>query len=171
KRAGDDVWCCTSTSSGAVYEDAIAPGEYSVCLSKPGYGSKRVGVTVAADKPIQFRLLSDRLLGYAWPKWCRAGDTVQFRVHSVAPYKLELWRYGYRKEFVRSLGWFDNHGPRAVMQTLPDSHFVETGVGWDNGFGLHRQTVQAPQETGLYYFHARNEAGECFSFPPVARPA
>ena len=34
----------------------------------------------------------------AWPKWCRGGDPVQFRVHAVEPYKLGLWRYGYEKE-------------------------------------------------------------------------
>jgi uncharacterized protein (DUF1810 family) len=29
-------------------------------------------------------------------------------------YKLELWRYGWKKELVRSIGWFDEHG-----QALP----------------------------------------------------
>src|SRR5262249_20172769 len=122
-------------------------------------------------RPYHFRLLSDRLLGYAWPKWCRGGESVQFRVHSVEPYKLGLWRYGQRKELVRHLGWYDNHGPRAIIQTLPDGHFVETGVAWDNGFGLHRQGIGAPETTGLYYFHARGESGAFFSFPLVVAPA
>jgi hypothetical protein len=158
-----------SSASGAVDAD-LAPGAYEVCLSRPGFGSKRIQAVVSPSTPVHFRLLSDRLLGYAWPKWCRAGDAVQFRVHTVEPYKLGLWRYGYRKEFVRNVGWYDNHGPRACMQTLPDGHFVEHGVGWDNGTGLHRQVLAAPPRSGLYYFHAKGESGAFFSFPLVVAP-
>ena len=96
---------------------------------------------------------------------------MQFRVHSVEPYKLVLCRYGLNKEFVRNIGWYDNHGPRAAMQTLPDGHFVETGVRWNNGFGVHRQVVTAPDRSGLYYFHARGESGAFFSFPLVVASA
>jgi N,N-dimethylformamidase len=110
------------------------------------------------------------LLGYAWPKWCRAGEVVEWRVHTVEPYKLGLWRYGYRKEFVRNIGWYDNHGPRACMQTLPDGFFVETGVRWDSGSGVHRQRLAAPDRSGLYYFHAIGESGAFFSFPLVVAP-
>jgi N,N-dimethylformamidase len=159
-----------STPSGAVHAD-LAPGDYEVCLAKAGFGSKRVRVVADAARPVQFRLLSDRLLGHAWPKWCRGGERVQFRVHTVEPYKLGLWRYGLSKEFVRNVGWYDNHGPRACMQTLPDGHFVETGVRWDNGFGVHRQVIAAPERTGLYYFHAKGESGAFFSFPLVVAPA
>lgn len=158
-----------STPSGAVHAD-LPPGDYEVCLSKPGYGSKRVQLALGQKGLVHFRLLADGLLGYAWPKWCVGGEPVQFRVHTVEPYKLGLWRYGYRKEFLRNLGWYDNHGPRACLQTLPDRHFVEHGVGWDNGFGLHRQVLRAPQRSGLYYFHARGESGAFFSFPLVVAP-
>lgn len=158
-----------STPSGAVHVDLPA-GDYEVCLSRPGFGAKRVNVAIKPAQPVQFRLLSDRLLGYAWPRWSVAGQAVEFRVHSVEPYKLGLWRYGGRKEFVRNLGWYDNHGPRAVMQTVPDGHFVETGVHWDNGHGLHRQVVTAPARSGLYYFHAKTETGQFFSFPLVVAP-
>jgi hypothetical protein len=176
-RSGSDVAqapvVCRSYPSGAVYAD-LAPGGYEVCLAKPGFGSKRVRIVVGSQ-PLHFRLLSDRLLGYAWPKWCRAGESprrVEFRVHTVEPYKLGLWRYGYRKEFIRNLGWYDNHGPRACMQTLPDGHFVETGVHWDNGArGVHQQVLTAPERSGLYYFHARGESGAFFSFPLVVAPA
>jgi hypothetical protein len=162
--------CVTrSAPSGAVEVD-LPPGPVEVCLARPGFGSKRVQAILDPARPIHFRLLSDRLLGYAWPKWCRGGDKVEFRVHSVEPYKLSLWRYGKDKELVRHLGVFDNHGPRAAMQTLPDGHFVETGVGWDNGFGLHRQFVTAPDSSGLYYFHAKGESGAFFSFPLVVAP-
>ena len=160
----------TSSASGAVRVEGLPPGDYRVCVAKSGFGSKRVHAKIGSDCPIHFRLLSDRLLGYAWPKWCRAGETVQFRVHSVEPYKLGLWRYGRHKEFIRNLGWYDNHGPRAVMQTLPDGHFVESGVKWDNGFGIHRQLLQTPDRNGLYYFHAKGESGAFFSFPLVVAP-
>src|SRR5262249_31791443 len=158
-----------SSASGAVDAD-LTPGDYEVSLSKPGFGAKRVQLTVGMGKPLHFRLLSDRLLGYAWPKWCSGGDAVQFRVHAVEPYKLGLWRYGLRKEFIRNIGWYDNHGPRAAMQVVPDGHFVETGVNWDNGFGVHRQVIMAPERTGLYYFHTRTESGSFFSFPLVVAP-
>src|SRR5262249_29904753 len=78
--------------TGAV-QAGLLPGEYEGCLTRPGYGSKRVRANLGTGGPIHFRLLSDRLLGYAWPKWCRGGDRVEFRVHAVEPYKLGLWRY------------------------------------------------------------------------------
>jgi N,N-dimethylformamidase len=160
-----------SAPSGAIVGDLPA-GDYEVCLSKQGFGSRRMPLTIKPSSgPHHFRLLADRLLGYAWPRWCRGGDPVEFRVHTIEPYKLGLWRYGLAKEFVRNLGWYDNHGPRAAMQTLPDGHFVETGVAWDNGFGLHRQVITAPQRSGLYYFHAKAESGAFFSFPLVVAPA
>lgn len=162
--------CVRSAASGAVYVD-LPPGRYEVVLHKPGYGSKRVRATIDGSQPYHFRLLSDRLLGYAWPKWCRAGETVEFRVHSVEPYKLGLWRYGLERNFVRNIGWYDNHGPRAAMQTVPDGHFVERGVAWDNGFGMsHRQTIVAPDSSGLYYFHAKTQSGSFCSFPLVVAP-
>src|SRR5579884_1874217 len=68
-----------SAPSGAVVVD-LPPGPCEVCLAKPGFGSKRVPVTLDPARPVHFRLLSDRLLGYAWPKWCRGGDRVQLRV-------------------------------------------------------------------------------------------
>jgi hypothetical protein len=169
--AGSAPVVCRSAATGAVYAD-LAPGEYEACLARQGYGSKRVRVAVGESAPIHFRLLSDRLLGYAWPKWCREGDPVEFRVHAVEPYKLGLWRYGYRKEFIRNVGWYDNHGPRACMQTVPDGHFVELGVNWDNGArGVHQQVIQAPAGSGLFYFHAKAESGAFFSFPLVVAPA
>lgn len=164
------AWCVRSWPSGAVHGD-LPPDEYEVCLTKPGFGSKRSRVTLGAGGVIHFRLLSDGLLGYAWPKWCRGGETVQFRVHTVEPYKLGLWRYGARKEFVRNIGWYDNHGPRAAMQIVPDGWFVERGVRWDDGFGLHRQRIAAPERSGLYYFHAKDSSGAFFSFPLVVAPA
>jgi len=35
----------------------------------------------------------------------------------------------------------------------------------------HKQYVVAPDQSGLYYFHARNESGEFFSFPWIVSPS
>lgn len=164
-----------STPSGALHAEVPA-GLCHAVLAHPGFGSKRSAFTVDPDRPHHFRLLSDRLLGYAWPKWCRAGDPVQFRVHSVEPYKLLLHRHGLDLELIRNVGWYDNHGPRAVMQTLPDGHFVESGVAWDNGAtpaqssSAHAQTITAPDRSGLYYFHAHTASAAHTSFPLVVAP-
>src|SRR5437773_485921 len=160
-----------SGPSGAVYA-GVEPGQYEVILARQGYGSKRIrSVNLGTGEPHHFRLLSDRLLGYAWPPWCKSGSPVEFRVHSVEPFKLGLWRYGYEKTFIRNVGWYDDHGPRAMMQTLPDGHFVETGVKWFGGnMKVHRQIIDAPERTGLYYFHAKGESGAFFSFPLVVAP-
>jgi N,N-dimethylformamidase beta subunit-like, C-terminal len=160
-----------SGPSGAVYAD-IEPGEYEAILAKSGYGSKRVrSVRLGSGEPHHFRLLSDLTLGYAWPPWCRSGSRVEFRVHSVEPFKVGLWRYGYEKSFIRNVGWYDDHGPRAMMQTVPDGHFVESGVKWFAGnMAVHQQAIEAPETTGLYYFHVKGESGSFFSFPFVVAP-
>jgi len=161
-----------STASGAVHAD-LPPGRYEVILAKDGFGSKRVTIDAAPDRPHQFRLLTDGLLGYAWPKWVKSGEAGEFRVHSDAAYKIDLWRYGEQKELVRPLGWFDEHGPRATVQITPDGDYTQTGVMW-NKFGYtsphHRQFVAAPERSGLYYFHAKSEAGRFFSFPWIVAP-
>jgi N,N-dimethylformamidase len=171
---GRTVALARSTARGAVYAD-IAPGRYRATLVKPGFGSKHTLLDVAPGQPPhQFRLLSDRLYGYVWPKWVRAGARSEFRVSSVEPYRLSLWRYGYRKEFVKLIGWYDEHGPRAVMQITPDGDYTQTGVRWNTiGYGNPdlTQFATAPERSGLYYFHAKTEGGEFFSFPWVVAPA
>ncbi len=164
-----------STPRGAVDAD-LAPGEYEVTLVKPGFGSKHSRMTVDANHPHHFRLLADGLLGYLWPRAVRSGGRSEFRVHSTEPYRLSLWRYGWKREFVKLLGWFDEHGPRAVMQIVPDGDFTQTGVGWNRvGYGNnahHTQFVVGPERSGLYYLHAKGEqTGTFFSFPWVVAPA
>jgi len=161
-----------SRASGAVHVD-LPPGDYRVTLAKPGYGAKRVTVELHPDRPLQFRLLSDCLLGYAWPKCVRSGESAEFRVHSPEAYHLELWRYGWKKELVRELGWYDEHGPRATVQITPDGDYTQTGVEWNkHGYSSphHVQKVVAPDRSGLYYFHARTGSGDFFSFPWVVAP-
>ncbi len=173
EREGRSVAVVRSTPRGAVYAE-IEPGEYRVTLVRDGFGSKSVTVAVAHGRRHHFRLLSDCLLGYVWPKWVRSGERSEFRVHSVEPYRLSLWRYGWKKEFVRLLGWFDEHGPRAVMQITPDGDYTQAGVHWNEvGYGSphHTQFASGPERSGLYYFHAKGESGAFFSFPWVVAPA
>lgn len=162
-----------SRASGAVYAE-IEPGPYEVVLARDGYGSKRVRMAVDATRPYQFRLLADCLLGYAWPKCLRSGERSEFRVHSHRAYKLELFRYGIEKEYIRQVGWYDEHGPRATVQLTPDGDYTQGGVQW-NRFGYtspaHKQYITAPERSGLYYFHASTMEGDFFSFPWIVAPA
>jgi len=161
-----------SSPRGAFYGD-LADGAYRVALAKPGFGSKIVTVSLG-DKPYQFRLLSDGVLGYMWPKWIRSGERSEFRVHSVEQYQLSLWRYGLRKECNGVLGWYDEHGPRATMQLTPDGDYTQTGVQWNKvGYRSpsHTQFVTAPERSGLYYLWAKTPSGKGFSFPWVVAPA
>ena len=164
-------WETRSRASGAVYAE-LPPGNYRVTLQKPGFGAKRVNFS-PGDTPHQFRLLSDSLLGYAWPKWLRSGESAEFRVHAVEQYHLELWRYGLGKELVAGLGWHDEHGPRATMQITPDGDYTRTGVRWNEQGYIsphHKQRVTAPPRSGLYYFQARTPSGAVFSFPWIVAP-
>ncbi len=158
-----------SAPSGAIEAD-VEPGDYEIVLAKDGFGPKRLKMTLDGT-PRHFRLMRDGLLGYAWPKWCVGGERVAFRVHAVEEYKISLWRYGRRREFVRNLGWYDNHGPWANRQVLPEGHFVETGVGWHSGLGhVHQQTVAVPRRSGLYWFRAITPSGRYSAFPLVVAP-
>ncbi|MCA1666221.1 MAG: carboxypeptidase-like regulatory domain-containing protein [Thermomicrobia bacterium] len=171
-RDGACVAVVRSTPRGAVSAD-LTPGTYIVTLVKEGFGPKHVTVEVGTGEPYQFRLLSNRLLGYAWPRWVRAGDRAEAFVHATEPYRLSLWRYGLDKECVRLLGWFDEHGPNAVMQITPDGDYTQTGVRWNTvGYGPPDVTrvLTAPERSGLYYLHAKGESGAFFSFPWVVAP-
>jgi hypothetical protein len=152
----------------------LPAGEYRVILQKAGFGAKFSQVVIPSPTPHHFRMLSDGLLGYAWPKWVRGGEEAEFRVHSVEPYQLELWRYGRQPERIRELGWHDEHGPRATMQVTPDGDYTCTGVQWNKvGYGsaTHRQYVAAPDRCGLYYFRTSTATGRQFSFPWIVAPA
>ena len=170
---GQSVAETRSTARGAVNVE-IAPGRYRVTLLKDGYGSKSVELDVQPEMPpYQFRLLTDTIYGYMWPKWVKTGEASEFRVHSVEAYRLSLWRYGKEREFVKLLGWFDEHGPRAVMQISPDGDYTQMGMQWNKiGYGSahHTQMVEGPQKSGLYYLHAKTESGKFFSFPWIVAP-
>ena len=68
-----ESWETRSRASGSVHLD-LPSGEYLVTLQKSGFGGKRVKLHWPTSRPHQFRLLSDCLLGYAWPKCVRSGE-------------------------------------------------------------------------------------------------
>ena len=161
-----------STASGAVLAD-VPDGNYEVVLHKPGFGNKITSIELPHTGLIHFRLLTDGLVGYAWPKCVKSGERSEFRVHSVEEYGLELWRYGKEKEYVKRIGTFDEHGPRATMQITPDGDYTQVGVQF-NKDGYHSsilgQSIEAPERSGLYYFHAKSKSGLEFGFPWVVAP-
>lgn len=172
ERDGQTVAVVRSSPRGGVYAD-VPPGTYRVTLAKDGFGSKSVDLEVGGAEPYQFRLLSNGLLGYVWPKWVRSGERGEFRCHGVVPYRLSLWRYGLKKELIQLLGWFDEHGPMATMQVTPDGDYTQTGAYWNkrgHKSPHHTQFATAPTRSGLYYFEMESEAGDFFAFPWVVAP-
>ena len=172
-RRDGNVVLSRSTISGAVYAD-IDPGSYEVVFGKQGFGSKIIQVDVDAAKPYQFRLLSDSLLGYMWPKCVKSGETSEFRVHSDEEFSLELYRYGESKQLVKRVGTYDEHGPRATIQITPDGDYTQTGVEWNkHGYSNKnlKQLLTAPDQSGLYYLHATTKSGKSFNLPWVVAPA
>ena len=166
-----------SRASGAVWVD-VAPGRYAVTIAAGGYGSKLTEVEVGDGRePVQFRLLSnDVQLGYAWPKYVRAGETSELRLHVTEPFTVELWRYGAEKEKVRDIGWFEGFAPAGDGQTLPDGDISASGVDWNHSRfafppDLDLRTVVAPERSGLYWFHVKTASGKFTSFPWVVAPA
>jgi hypothetical protein len=170
--AGGHVADARSTPTGAVRAD-VPPGEYELVVARDGYGAKRSRIR-AAGEPARIRLLSDTIYGYMWPKWSRGGEHAEMRVHSPEPYRAELWRYGLRKERVELLGWFDEHGPQAMRQVLPDTDVARDGARFNSvGFTSpgHKRQVLAPERSGLYYVHIHTPSGAFASFPWVVAPA
>ncbi|MBN9617053.1 MAG: hypothetical protein J0G35_15945 [Acidobacteriales bacterium] len=162
-----------SSPSGAIF-GRLAAGIYRVVLAKEGYGSKRVTCTLGSGEPYQFRLLSRALMGYMWPKWVKSGERSEIRANSREQFQLSLWRYGLKKEYVRTLSWYDEHGPNAVEQITPDGDYSQTGMDWNKvGYpSPHiQQFIEAPERSGLYYLWARTPSGESYSFPWVVAPA
>jgi N,N-dimethylformamidase len=169
---GERSTIATSRVSGAIHAD-LETGACRVALSHPGYGAKRVDFTVDPTEPYHFRLLSGALRGFMWPTWTTAGEISEYCVHSQEAFKLDLFRYSWQKEFVRSYGWCDEHGPGAMQQILPDGDFVRSGVHWNStGYTLEFQKhgITAPSRSGLYFFHAKTLSGQFCGFPWIVSP-
>jgi hypothetical protein len=175
ERDGAGACSARSTARGRVFAD-LEPGRYRATLRRDGFGPKASVLDVGAGRgPVRFRLLSDRLIGFMWPKWVKAGESSQHRFHAAEGYGLSLWRYGLEKTLVRQIGWIDEHGPGANLQLTPDGDYSQTGVDWSRvGYGdlPHlRDCVEAPSRSGLYYVHATSDSGAFFAAPWIVAPA
>ena len=118
-------------------------------LGKDGFGSKIVTMQVARRQAASVSPAVRWPAGIHVAQMCevrRSGRS--FECTRVEEYELELWRYGAEKEFIRRIGTFDEHGPRATMQITPDGDYTQTGVEW-NKHGYHSkglgQFLEAPQ--------------------------
>jgi hypothetical protein len=60
-------------------------GWNSVVLAATGFGSELMQIEwYQGSEPVQFRLLSsDEPLGYMWPKYARAGEAGELRLHNT----------------------------------------------------------------------------------------
>jgi hypothetical protein len=173
ERDGETLAVVRSSPRGAV-DVPVAPGRYRLFFAREGFVPKHLDVDLAEGDRRQFRMLSDTIYGYAWPKWSRSGERTTLRVSSPRAWKAELWRYGREKEFVSLLGWWDEHGPRAMTQILPDTDFTISGTcwnseGWTTG-AYFIPRVTAPDRSGLYYIHLSTAEGDFVSFPWVVAP-
>lgn len=163
-----------SWASGSVHAD-VEPGAYRVYLTRRGFTPKWVDMEVAEGRIHHFRLLSDNLCGYVWPKWNKSGEIGQVRLHLPHDAVVTLWRYGWEREFITELGHFSDEPRGAYAQILPDGDITQSGVRWsDHGYSYPevdpRVYVEAPERSGLYYFHAKDTTGAFFSFPWIVAP-
>jgi N,N-dimethylformamidase len=171
-RQGSESIETRSRASGAIHAET-GPGEWEVILSHPGHTRKTVRVTFS-ETPHQFRLMSDRLVGYMWPKWIEAGGRGQIRLHATRPADLSLWRYGWKRTLAARPVRYEPLAPWGGEQILPDGDFTIGGAKWnEHGYAFppnSRQHMTAPAETGLYYVQARDDAGRTTSFPWIVSP-
>ena len=147
-----------------------SPGRIASPCSKPGYGAKRVQMTVTPRRaypvsPALRRVARLRLAEVG----LRSGERAEFRVHSVEAYKLDLWRYGWHKERwrPRSAGSTSTaRGPRCRSRpTATTPRRASSGTRRLRQSGSTRSTSTAPERSGLYYFHARTASGRFFRSP------
>ena len=109
QRDGQTVTIVRSTPRGAVHA-GVPAGEYMSRLVKPGLGSKTVRMNAHPSEPFHFRMLSDCILGYVWPREVKAGQRSEFRVHSPESYRLIIIRFQVETNYPRP--------SRQISQTL-----------------------------------------------------
>ncbi len=160
--------CATAGDSGAEHgcrrvEAELTPGVYRVTFSKPGFGAKRVELTVPLKRRTSFACFPTGSWGYAWPKWVRAGEKSEFRVHSPEAYKIlavAVWL----EEGARPQDWLVRRAwSRRDAANHARRRYSRTGVEW-NKFGYasphHKQLVEALSVWGCISFtRRRSRAG------------
>ena len=175
-KKSDELFIYRSSPSGAIH-GKISSGEYKVNLSHPNFGSKITELEYEVGmQPIQFRLMSKKLTGYIWPKWCKSGEKgeIRFSAHEIVD--ASLWKMGWEAERIRELGRFEPFAPLGDVQTLPDGDISQLGVKWNHDRfqyppDLEARTLVAPSASGLYFIELETLSGSTFSFPWIVAPA
>lgn len=163
-----------STPTGAVYA-ALAPGTWLVALAAEGFGSKVSEIEVTSGgRPAMLRLLSDRMYGYARPKSTHSGQRVEVCVHAAEPFTIQLMRHGIERVLVGQPRHFEAFAPRGDRQLIPDGDISAIGAQW-NRYGCAQPPGgalfwDAPEESGLYFFHMTARSGSHLAFPLVVAP-
>ena len=86
----------------------------------------------------------------------RGGEKAEYRINAIEQYQLTLWRYGLKKEYVKMIGWMDEHGPQANRQILPDADFTQTGVAMEQAGLLVSATCHRARTLRLVLFLGQN---------------
>ncbi|MDW3214449.1 MAG: DUF6605 domain-containing protein [Ilumatobacteraceae bacterium] len=161
--------------SGAV-SAPLTVGRWKVSLAAPGFGSKVSEITVTADgEPSMLRLLSDRMYGYARPKSVCAGEQIELCLHAAEPFRIQLMRHGFVRAPVGKPRHYEAFAPLGDRQLIPDGDISASGAQW-NRYGCAQPPSgalfwEAPQESGLYFFHMSARSGAHFAFPVVVAPS
>ena len=105
----------------------------------------------------------------------RASGRAVLPRHGVVPADARaLWRES--ASSCGSSGWYDEHGPNAVMQITPDGDWTQSGIGFNRiGFANnphHTQIVHGARSgRASYYVEQKGESGAWFAAPWVVAPA
>ena len=132
-------------------------------------------MTVEPGQPYHFRLLTDALLGYAWPKWVRGGE--QFGVPRSFPRGIQAGALAVRLQegtdpqarLVRRARPGGDGAARARTATRRKP--ASAGTSTVMAIRSICTYAPAPERSGLYYFHARTQTGQFFAFPWIVAPA
>ena len=153
------------------------PATTASTLQKPGFGAKRVRMTPHVGRAVP--------LPPARPTACSAtpgrsgsasGEQSEFRVHSVEPYKLELWRYGWepRSSSAASAGTTSTaRAPRCRSRpTATTRRPASSGTRSATPARSTQQYVAAPgAQRALLLPRLDRRPGGSFAFPWVVAPA
>ena len=126
---------------------------------------KRPDTVKPGAEPHQFRLLSGRPARLRLAEVGEAGEKSEFRVHSVEPYKLSLWRYGLAKERAATLDGSTSTAPAPRCRSRPTATTpgpASSGTSRDTRTPTTSSSSTAPERSGLYYFHAETARGDVF---------
>ncbi len=127
-----------------------------ITLRKQGYVSKTYPANTIPD---QIRLLENRLIGYSEHLHYYPGDEMTIYVHAPESFGAVLYRHGLEKQAIAT--WEEL---KPVSRQVPDSNFVESGLGWTKGIKL---SIPADAQPGLYSLHLHSNSQPEFALPLV----